>query len=160
MFVAVSSPLAAHEAPAFVAKHHNTPEDKRAIERVLATYTKSVTDGNEAAFTALLLNVEVPFSSTRELVTGKADPGHTQTHNYEQFRQAVFASGKHYEQYFYNEKIEQDGELAQVSVDFVTTEAGTHKGGFGWKTLQLLKMQGEWKIASEFYTVYTLPDQD
>jgi hypothetical protein len=30
---------------------------------------------------------------------------------------------------------------------------------FGWKSLQLLKSQGRWKIASEIYTVRDLPTQ-
>jgi hypothetical protein len=37
----------------------------------------------------------------------------------------------------------------------VKTRCG--RGGFGWKTLQLLKVKGQWKIASEIYTVRDLP---
>ncbi len=35
--------------------------------------------------------------------------------------------------------------------------AGTDKGGYGWKTLELLKVAGGWRIASEFHTAYGLP---
>ena len=54
-------------------------------------------------------------------------------------------------------RILQDGALAQVSLDFVTVAAGTDQGGYGWKTLELLKVAGTWRIASEFFTAYGLP---
>ena len=53
-------------------------------------------------------------------------------------------------------RILQDGALAQVSLDFVTVDAGTEKGGYGWKTIELLKVGGGWRIASEFFTGYPL----
>jgi len=56
----------------------------------------------------------------------------------------------------YNIKIEQDADLAQVSLDFVTTLDATGSSGYGWKILHLLKIRGNWKIASEFYTGYAL----
>lgn len=71
----------------------------------------------------------------------------------------AFASGTRYEQHFYNVEIKQDGPLAQVSLDFVIKEIGTQAGGYGRQTLQLLKVQGQWKIASEIYTAYPLPKQ-
>ena len=73
------------------------------------------------------------------------------------FRQAVFERGVRYTQHFYNVHIQQDGDLAQVSLDFVTKAMKSGDGGFGWKTLQLLKVRGQWKIASEIYTVRDPP---
>jgi hypothetical protein len=46
--------------------------------------------------------------------------------------------------------IQQDGLLAQVSLVFVNSTA--QGDTWGWKTMQLLKVAGQWKIASEFYT--------
>lgn len=156
---ALSLPVAAENAPSFIGKHETSVDDKQAIEHLLATYTQSVTDGNEAAFLGILVDDNVPFMSTDNLDAGKADPQHVETRRFDQFRKSVFHSGRRYEQHFYNVHIDQDGPLAQVSLDFVTTDASSHKGGYGWKTLQLLKVQGKWKIASEFYTAYSLPDQ-
>jgi len=145
------------DLPGVVGKHQNDPAEKLAIERLLSVYTKSVSDGNEAAFSSILLNDRVPFSSTAELHLAKADPVHVQISHYSDFKHIVFESGRHFEQTFHNVRIEQDGDLAQVSLDFVTKDTGTHSGGYRWKTLTLLKLKGQWKIASEFYTVYSLP---
>lgn len=147
----------AQDSSGVVGKHQNDPGEKLAIEHVLSIYTNSVSHGDEAAFSAILLNDQVPFSSTAELHLGKADSQHLQTGRYSGFKHTVFESGRHFEQQFYNARIEQDGDLAQVSVDFVTRDARTHDGVYGWKSLTLLKVNGQWKIASELYTVYSLP---
>ena len=101
-----------------------------------------MTQGDKKSFEALLLNDEVPFSSTDELVAPHANGAAVDTRRYSRFRKAVFESGNPYSQQFFNVHIEQDGDLAQVSLDFVTTRVKTGKSSFGWKTLQLLKSQG------------------
>lgn len=151
------SAAAADEIPNVVGKHQNDPAEKRAIEQVLSLYAASLSKGDEATFSSILLNDQVPFSSTTELHLDKAEPAHLQTSRYAQFKRSVFESGKHYQQQFYHVRIEQDGALAQASLDFVTKDAQTHDGGYGWKSLTLLKVNGQWKVASEFYTVYPLP---
>ncbi|AMP06819.1 YybH family protein [Collimonas pratensis] len=151
--------LAAQEAPSFLSQHHSSPEDRQAIERVLAAYTSSLNSGDEKSFAALLLDEQIPFMATYSLDSRSTGNKPLDTRRYADFRQAVFASGKHFEQRFYNVRIEQDGELAQASLDFVTKEANSQKGSYGWKTLQLLKVNGAWKIASELYTAYALPMQ-
>jgi len=159
--LAATAPLpgaTAQEAPpAYLSQHETHADDIRAIRKLLTTYTTSVTNGDEAAFETLLLNDQVPFSSTNELVDPKADAHAVDTRRYSRFRQAIFASGVRYTQQFYNVHIEQDGVLAQVSLDFVTKEAESGRGGYGWKVLQLLKIRGQWKIVSELYTAHSLP---
>lgn len=152
-----SSPSAIQNAPAMVGKHQNDMAEKASIEKILSVYTTSLSKGDEAAFASIFLNERVPFSSTEELKLADADPAHLQTSRYAAFKRAVFESGRHFEQHFYNVRIEQDGALAQVSLDFVTTNAGIREGAYGWKSLTLLKVSGQWKIASELYTVYSLP---
>lgn len=147
----------AQGVPSVVGKHQNDPAEQAAIAHVLSVYTKSLSDGNEAAFSSILLNNQVPFSSTEELKLAKADPAHVQTSRYAGFKRAVFESGRHLEQQFYNVHIEQDDALAQVSLDFVTKDVRTHDSTYGWKSLTLLKVNGQWKIASELYTAYSLP---
>ncbi|PFH08898.1 SnoaL-like protein [Collimonas sp. PA-H2] len=153
----VTASLAAQETPSFLSDHHSSPEDRQAIEQLLASYTKSVNTGDEKAFAALLLDEQIPFMATNSLDSRSTDNKRLDTHQYEDFRQAVFSSDKKYEQHFYNVRIEQDGRLAQASLDFVTKESKSQKGGYGWKVIQLLKVKGTWKIASEFYTAYPLP---
>jgi hypothetical protein len=160
VFLVMATPpgAVAEDAPSYVSRHSSSSEDRRAIEAVLSTYTHAVSTGDQAAFEALLLDVGIPFSSTNEVVGPRGDPQHLDTRRYARFREAVFGSGKHYTQRFYNVRIEQDGVLAHASLDFVTRETGTNRGGYGFKTLQLMKVQGHWKIASEFYTVQSLPE--
>jgi len=155
----VSVPLyarGAEAAPPYLSEHRSNAEDVAAIKRVLSAYTTAVSNGDKAAFEALLLSQDVPFTSTDELVGPGAKAQPVDTRRYPGFRKAVFERGPQYTQHFYNVHIQQDGDLALVSLDFVT-KAVKGGGGFGWKTLQLLKVKGQWKIASEIYTVRDLP---
>ncbi len=149
--------MAETETPAFLSQHETTAADEMAIRAILTAYTTAVSTGNQAAFEALLLNDRIPFSSTSSAVGPKADPKTVETRRYSEFRKAIFESGVRYSQQFYNVHIQQDGPLAQASLDFVTREAENGRGGYGFKTLQLLKVAGQWKIASEFYTGRPLP---
>ena len=159
--LAAMAPLAAmaDAGPAFLRKHETNSADHQAIEKLLATYTTSLTNSDEAAFEALLIDDQVPFSSTDEIVGRGGDAQPVVTRNYQSFRKSVFESGVRYTQHFYNVHIDQDGPLAQVSLDFLTRETKGERGSYGWKTLQLVKLQGQWKIASELYTVRSLPGQ-
>jgi hypothetical protein len=136
-----------------LALHAPTTEDHDAIRALLDRYTRCVTSGDETGFRALLLDDDIPFSAVS---LARADkPMSTATfRHYADFRDAVFRSGRHFEQTFTNVRIEQDGPLAQASLDFVTRQAAD--GSAGWKVLQLVKTAGGWKIASEFFTVRRL----
>jgi hypothetical protein len=121
--------------------------DRSAIQTLLATYTTAVSTKNQPLFESLLLNTAIPFSGV-----GAADgPGGDEvvTTNYERFRKGVFG-GPPFTQRFQDVHIDQDGRLASVSLVFVNTAPDGKS--WGWKTLQLLKVGGRWKIASEFYT--------
>ncbi|UAJ09099.1 nuclear transport factor 2 family protein [Glacieibacterium megasporae] len=122
-------------------------DDRRAIQTLLDTYTKAVSTKDQALFETLLLNKAISFSDADSAVRrGSVDGG---THNYGAFRKGVF-EGAPFRQAFKDVKILQAGPLAQVSLVFVNTDAAGSTSG--WKTLQLLKVGGRWKIASEFYT--------
>jgi hypothetical protein len=129
------------------ARFESTGTDREAILALLAAYTQAVSSKDQGRFETLLLSKSIPFSRASVAVsTGDAADG---TRNYEGFRKAVF-EGAPFTQRFQNVRIEQDGPLAAVSVVFVNT---TTKGStWGWKTMQLLKVNGSWKIASEFFT--------
>ena len=124
--------------------------DHQAIEALLASYARCVTEHDERGFRALLLDDEIPFAA----VAASADSGTPpDLRQYEGFRSAVFASGQRYRQAFSNIRIEQHGSLAQVSLDFVTERlSGKRESSAGWKVLQLVRVGDHWKIASELYT--------
>ncbi|WP_242185763.1 nuclear transport factor 2 family protein [Sphingomonas sp. CARO-RG-8B-R24-01] len=121
--------------------------DRRAIEAVLETYTKAVSTKNQALFETLLLNKAVPFSGIP--VAQHAGSTLVDTARYEDFRKGVF-DGEPFIQRFQDVHIAQDGELAQVSLVFVNSTAKEQI--WGWKTMQLVKVGGQWKIAAEFFT--------
>jgi hypothetical protein len=125
----------------------STGEDRAAIERLLDTYTRAVSTKNQVLFESILLNTKIPFSDVHSAIKEKGAEGSTS--HYDSFRHGVF-DGTPFKQKFQNVRIAQDGPLASVSVVFVNSSE--NETSWGWKTLQLLKIDGQWKIASEFYT--------
>lgn len=121
--------------------------DKVAIQALLDTYTAAVSTKNQDLFETLLLNKNIPFSDVFTAVQSKGAAGGTE--HYADFAKSVFA-GPPFKQRFQDVHIAQDGSLAEVSLVFVNTD--TRGSTWGWKTMQLLKIAGEWKIAAEFYT--------
>ena len=118
-------------------------DDRKAIDALLGNYTKAVSSKDQALFETLLLNKQITFSDVSSAIAAK------EAAHYESFRAGVF-DGPAFTQRFKDIHVAQDGPLADVSLVFVNTSAkGT---SWGWKTLQLLKVEGQWKIASELYT--------
>lgn len=154
--LAGSGTASATDVPAYIGQHHATPADRVAIEQLLATYTRSVTNRDEAAFESLLLDKNIPFASTG-IVGTNGDAAAIDTRRYAGFNAAVFHSDARRKQTFHNIRIEQDNDLAQVSLDFMNVSTDDGSVSYGWKLLQLLKVRGQWKIASELYTVYAAP---
>lgn len=120
--------------------------DRKAIETILANYTRAVSTKDRALFESQLLSKDIPFSGVPlPLVAGSPLPAA----NYAGFAKAVFA-GAPFTQRFQDIHIDQDGPLASVSLVFVNTTSTEQS--WGWKTMQLVKVDGRWKIAAEFYT--------
>ncbi len=133
-------------ALAVIPAHFNsTGADRAAIEAQLAIYTQAVSTRNQALFETLLLNKSIPFSSVPATAWARG----AGTSNYAAFRKAVF-DGAPFTQRFKDVRIQQDGNLATVTLVFINTRPQSES--WGWKALQLLKVDGVWKIASEFYT--------
>lgn len=126
-------------------------DDRQAIEALLRTYADAVTTKNQSLFETLLLNRSISFSAAGQIV--HAHSPDVSTRNYDSFRAGVF-DGPAFSQSFRDVHILQDGPLAEVSLVFVNRAADGD--GWGWKTLQLLKVAGQWKIASDFYTGHAL----
>jgi len=125
----------------------STGADRQSVEALLDTYTRAVSTKDQALFETLLLNKEIAFSDANSAV--KSDGAAGGTNHYESFRRGVF-DGPPFTQEFQDVHITQDGPLAAVSLVFVNSSS--EGKSWGWKTLQLLKVGGKWKIASEFYT--------
>lgn len=121
--------------------------DRKAIERLLEEYTEAVSTRDQARFEVLLLNKRISFSHVDAAIAAKGAPDGAL--NYESFRKGVFA-GPAFKQRFQDVKIQQSGPLAGVSLVFINSTA--MESTWGWKTIQLLKVDGQWKIASEFFT--------
>lgn len=139
--------IAAPYQTAVPATFESGGEDRRTIERLLENYTKAVSTKDQAMFESLLLNKAIPFSGV-PLRERAGDPS-IKTANYEDFRKAVF-EGEPFTQEFEGVHIEQDEALAQVSLVFVNTTSKAKT--WGWKTMELVKVNGQWKIAAEFFT--------
>jgi hypothetical protein len=148
LLLAISNlPPAAAQAVPIPAHFDSVGGDRKAIEALLDTYTRAVSAKDQALFETLLLNTTIPFSGVGPSGVSSGAPGATD--QYQAFRAGVFGGGP-FTQRFEHVHIEQDGPLASVSLVFVNTAPqGT---SWGWKTMQLLKIAGRWKIASEFYT--------
>ena len=152
-FFCAFSSLAAGPTEAWEA-HRATAEDQRAIEVLLNNYTRSVTEGDSQLFESQLLHRSIPFSYVDE--DASFNPSATSVSDYAGFKASVFDSGQRFHQSFSHVEIRQDANLAQVSLDFETRSDTTGKGARGWKVLQLLRVQGHWKIVSELYTAYSI----
>ncbi|SFD21432.1 Putative lumazine-binding [Collimonas sp. OK412] len=148
-------PAMAEELPSLNGKTGHMPNEdsRKQIQEVLDNYAKSVTTGDRALFESQLLDEKIPFFGLGEKISPSFKPISQSLQGYAGFRKAVFESGKKYSQKISNIRIEQDGDLAQVSLDFETTLVESGESAQGWKILQLLKVQGRWKIVSELYTV-------
>jgi hypothetical protein len=130
-----------------------TAQDSVEINALLANYTDSVSTGDRARFESQLLDVNIPFAAV-PLKAGAKAVDLQSIQDYAGFRRAIFDGGQRFRQRFSNVKIEQLGNLAQVSLDYETALQGTAYAGKGWKVIELIKVNGQWKIASEFFTGY------
>lgn len=130
-----------------------TAQDDAAIRALLANYTDSVSMGDRARFESQLLDLHIPFAAIAANGSAKKIDLNS-IEDYAGFRQAIFDGGQRFQQRFSNVKIEQLGNLAQVSLDYETAVLGSDYAGKGWKVIQLIKVNDQWKIASEFYTGY------
>ncbi|WP_157597720.1 MULTISPECIES: nuclear transport factor 2 family protein [unclassified Rhizobacter] len=127
-------------------------DERQRIDAVLETYTSSVSAGDSQRFESQLLDLKIPFSGVWSELPASANLVTIQ--DYAGFRKSIFESGKQFKQRFSNIRIEQVGSVAQVSLDYETALKDAAFDGKGWKVLHLLKVDGRWKIASEFFTRY------
>jgi hypothetical protein len=149
----LASNVAAYAATPAPLLNAPTAQDRIEIDALLANYTDSVSTGDRVRFESRLLDVNIPFAAVS--ANGGAKTVDLKSiQDYAGFRKAIFDGGQQFHQRFSNVKIEQLGNLAQVSLDYETALQGTEYAGKGWKVMELIKVNGQWKIASEFFTGY------
>ena len=141
-----TSPVPASTVP-IPASFESSGDDRRAIESLLSTYTRAVSTKDQALFETLLLNEDIPFYAASSAI--RAAGVVEGIRQYERFRKAVF-EGAPFQQRFQDVHIQQDGALAEVSLVYVNSTA--RGSTWGWKTMLLLKVGAQWKIASELFT--------
>lgn len=155
-----TSVLAAEHPPTYVGTHLTTQNDRPAILDVLRTYTRSVNTGDQALVESQLLDEKIAFLGFGGTLSPSFEPRLASVQDYASFKRGFPKRGQGVRQRFYNIHIEQDGDLAHVSLNFENAPVDHRGGANGWKTIQLLKIGGDWKIASEFYTVYAMKAPD
>jgi hypothetical protein len=126
--------------------------EEAAINQVLINYRTAVNTNDEALFSSIILDADIPFFAVTAQTEPKGVAGSAETRDYESFRKGIFHSGEACEQTFDHIEITRHDGLAQASFHWVTRLKGHQEGGEGWKAVTLLKVKGQWKIASEFYT--------
>ncbi|MFZ6710872.1 hypothetical protein [Undibacterium sp. TC9W] len=132
-------------------------QDDQQLRLILANYVQAFSNGDRVLFESQLLDLNIPFSYIPDNINGNKKYDLQSVQKYADFRKSVFESGSKLKQRFSNIKIEQLGSLAQISLDYESAGRDQDYQGKGWKVIQLIKINQQWKIASEFYNGY--PDK-
>ena len=124
--------------------------DQAAIAKVVNSYPEFVMQRDRKGFEGLILDKDVPFSS---ISANKTVADSSSLRNYADFERAIFDGDASFRQQFSDIKIDRVGPIAQVSLNFTVQRLDGKSPSYkGWKILQLVKSNGDWKIASELYT--------
>jgi ketosteroid isomerase-like protein len=123
-------------------------DDAQDVRAVVDAYPRYVTAGDRTDFEKLLLDTDVTFRGVYDDHASSSQA----LRDYAGFRSSVFESGRRFSQVFSNVHVDVHGDIAQVSLDFVTTDvAQPGKPTKGWKILQLVRTKDGWRIASELW---------
>lgn len=156
----------AAEPPPYIGRHTSTPEDRRAIEQVVADFQAALKTKDVRLLSSLMLNTDIPFSppasperirKIRETIDPNANG--LRAGGYHDFVRLIRDSKLPLEERFYNVKITQDRNVAWVMFDYEFVEDGK-PGNYGIETWQMMQNhEGKWKIASVWWTSTPLPQQ-
>lgn len=145
--------------PAYIGKYLSTPEDTRAIERVVDNFKAAIKARDVRALSSLLVNGNIPWASpasperirtVRETIDphfdGEAAGG------FQGFMRMLRTEKEPVEERFYNVRITQDGHIAWVMFDYEFV-FDNKVSNYGLETWQMRKVQdGSWKIASVWWS--------
>ena len=149
----------AAEPPAHIGRHTSTPEDRRAIEKVVADFQAALKTKDIRLLASLMLDSDIPFSSPASpeqvrKIRATFDPNATgiRAGGYYDFARFIRESKVPVEERFYNVKITQEKHVAWVMFDYEFVEDGKVYN-YGIETWQMMQdLDGKWKIASVWWS--------
>ena len=162
----VDAAEAAPNAPAYIGRHTSTPEDRRAIEQVVADFQKALKTKDMLLLHSLMLTGDIPFSSpaSPEAVRNireKFDPtaNGLRAGGFYSFANFIREAKVPVEERFYNIKITQDKHVAWVMFDYEFVADGK-VSNYGIETWQMMQnLEGKWKIASVWWSTNLMPEK-
>lgn len=161
-----SATVDAAEPPPYIGRHTSTPEDRRAIEQVVADFQTALKTRDIRLLASLMLNTDIPFSSPASpesvrKIRAAFDPTATgiRAGGYHDFARFIRESKVPVEERFYNVKITQDKHVAWIMFDYEFVEDGK-VFNYGIETWQMMQdLEGRWKIASVWWSTNLMPPQ-
>ncbi|MYM23927.1 hypothetical protein GTP46_14840 [Duganella sp. FT135W] len=160
LFLNSANANATDTVPAYIGKHVATPEDTRAINKVIEDFQTAIKTKDRKLLSTLVLNSNILFDSPMnpediEYVRDKHDTTFDglRAGGYGEFARVIGMSKEAIEERFYNVKITQDGNVAWVMFDYEFVRDGKTQN-YGIETWQMMKViGGSWKIASVMWTM-------
>lgn len=128
-----------------------------AIANVLETYSTAVSKRDESLFLTTLVSQAITFFSVGDSNSVEPELTTARMQNYKSFSDGIFHSDERYLQTFERIQISREGALATASLYFTTHRLVSGGTSHGWKTLQMVKVGTQWKIASEIFTAHRSP---
>ena len=152
--------LASQAAQAPEPKFNSNADDLTKIRGVLEEFRQDITHKDGYALTKLVLNLDVLFhhTNTQEEIDSarkkNAQFDGIGPSELDGFAQFLATTKDKVEEKVHNIEIRQDGPLALVTFnyDFVDNDKVTNSGIEHW---QMCKVDGQWKILSVVWTVYS-----
>jgi ketosteroid isomerase-like protein len=164
MFIAAAGAQAA-APPSYIGQRTATPEDTRAIEKVIDDFKAAIKTKNGQLLTSLMVDenllwasppppqVMKDFEAKHPEIKGIPDGA---LRGFRGFRDFIVSSKAPVEEKFYNVRITQDANLAWVMFDYEFVE-DNRTGNYGVETWQMMKnADGQWKIASVFWSTHMM----
>ena len=158
----LATPLSACKSPTLPA--HGGPEHRRAIEHVLHSFSRALTEKNKALYMSLFFSDkadEIGWQYVSEdarlthirktkpdAVKARRIPGN----NFINLIDESVGTVESREEKFFNVQIDTDGDIASVLFDYEFYAAGK-KTNWGKEHWQLVRTEKGWKIFSVVYTI-------
>ncbi|NRR34356.1 hypothetical protein HSX11_29720 [Oxalobacteraceae bacterium] len=160
IFLSSATASATDTAPAYIGKHISTPQDTRAINKVIEDFQIAIKTKDRKLLSTLVLNSNILFDSPMNpediaYVRNTHDTSFDglRAGGYGEFARVIGMSKESIEEKFYNVKITQDGNVAWVMFDYEFIRDGKTQN-YGIETWQMMKVVGDnWKIASVMWTM-------
>jgi hypothetical protein len=155
----------AGDAPQYIGRHGSSPEDGKAIGKVVEDFRLAIKTKNPRLLSTLVLNSSILFDAPAPpdaiaSVREKSDASFNgiRAGGYRDFATFLGTTKNEVEEKFYNVKITQDRNVAWVMFDYEFLINGRAQN-YGVETWQMMKVEGgEWKILSVVWTMNRLPD--